>query len=321
MYATFEKILENFPLTQSQTDNLDAYFPLIKTNAVPLAFTGVNARTFFAWKQNGLVDLSILKKEDENGRKWIKLNLYEFVWIKIIQNMRDFGLSYDLIKNVKNELETKIYMVIIHQIDGIENYWRTYTDYSEEKIVELKELLLKYSDILSMTYDEDDPYEQQKTILFDLIIKTILLESKSSILIIKENDEFKVQIVFYNGLEELQQFILPLIRKPHFEIPLLEIIEDFFNEPKSEKYAEQLGLIEPKEKKVLDALRKNDFIELHIKLDQNNDLIIESINDGSITEEQATQVRKILGLNKYEEITLKYRNNKNLYFRNKKRVV
>jgi hypothetical protein len=320
MYETIEKIKEHFPISQFEMENIERYAPLIRTSAVPLSFTGVNARTFFAWKQNGLVDLTILKKEDENGRKWIKLNLYEFVWIKMVQNMRDFGLPYEIIKSVKNELETKNYLLIGQYLEGAEKYWRENTDYSDEKIVELKELFSKFSDILCITYDEDDPYEQQKTILFDIIIKTIQLKSKSSILIVKDNNEFKAKYVFYDGVEVLQPYILPTIRKPHFEIPLLEIIEDFFNEPKSVQYGEELGLIDQKEKKVLEALRKNDFIELHIKLDQDNDLIIESINDGSITDEQATQVRKILGLNQYEEITLKYRNNKNLYFRNKKRI-
>ncbi len=320
MHETFEKLKEYFPISHFEMENIETYLPLIERSAVPLAFTGVNARTFFAWKQNGLVDLSILKKEDENGRKWIKLNLYEFVWVKIIQNMRDFGLSYDLIKILKTQLEIQTHRTFVEHLPDIENHWRTQKGFSEEKIVEAKGLLKKYAAMLEMTFDLDDPYEQQKTILFNLITKTIQLQSKSSILILKDNDEFKVNVVFYDGVEELQQYILPTIRKPHFEIPLLEIIEDFFNEPKSVQYGEELGLIDPKEKKVLEALRKNDFIELHIKLNQDNDLVIESINDGNITDEQAAQVRKILGLNQYEEITLKYRNNKNLYFRNKKRI-
>lgn len=320
MIETLNKLQSHFILSNSDKENMDTYFPLIKSTVVPLAFTGVNARTFHAWKENGLIDLTILKKESENGRKWIRLNLYEFVWVKMIQIMRDFGLPYEIIKIIKHQLELKIYLIITEEIEVIKETWRKDMGFDEEKIAELNLLMFELAAMYSNHYDEDDPYEQQKTMLFFIIIHTIMSQAKSSILVIKNGNEFIVEIVYYDKIEALQQNNYKVIRKPHFEIPLLEIIEEFFNESKSEDYANLLGLYNHQEKKVLNAVRKNDFLELHIKLDKNNDLIIDSINDGNITDEQARQVRKILGMSNYEEITLKYRNDKNLYFKNKTRI-
>ena len=70
----------------------------------------------------------------------------------------------------------------------------------------------------------------------------------------------------------------------------------------------------------MEAVRKKDFLEINIKLDKTNEINIDVVKDGTITDEQANKIRKILGLNQYEEVLVKYRNDKNLYFRNKKRI-
>jgi len=49
-------------------------------------------------------------------------------------------------------------------------------------------------------------------------------------------------------------------------------------------------------------------------------MIIESVQDGDIMEQKAKEIRRILGLDAYSEITLKYRNDKHIYFKNKKRI-
>jgi hypothetical protein len=108
---------------------------------------------------------------------------------------------------------------------------------------------------------------------------------------------------------------------PHLEIPINNLILEFLNEPKSEKYAEIFGMINAKEMKVLEAIRKGDFVEINIKYNKKDELIIETIKDGEITDEKATYIRKLLGLNKYEEISLTYRNDKKLYIKSRKSTI
>ena len=105
----------------------------------------------------------------------------------------------------------------------------------------------------------------------------------------------------------LPHLYLNQLKKPHFEIPLLDIIENFFGQPKSEEYAEQLGLYDLKELQLLETIKKKNFKEIKIHYNKNNELMVEVIKDGSITDEKASQIRKILGLNQYDEITLTYR--------------
>ena len=73
--------------------------------------------------------------------------------------------------------------------------------------------------------------------------------------------------------------------------------------------------------KVIDAIRNKDFKEIIIKQDGNKDsIVIEIEKDGNILDQKAKEIKRILGLNEYSEVTIKYRNDKNLYFKNKTRI-
>ncbi|MES2382141.1 MAG: hypothetical protein V4538_13935 [Bacteroidota bacterium] len=309
-----------FTVSADEIENLEEYYPLIKETVVPLSFTGVNAKTFHSWKQNGLVDLTILKKTDDTGRVWIKLNLYEYVWIKIIQFMRDFGLPYEVIKIMKVEMESKIHEQLLSGLEAAENYWRNELQYNEEKIQALKESYHKTANAMFMAFDPKDPYEQEKTVLFGFIKTIIVQQSMVSIILVKQKDNFLIDAIFYESPQGLAKLNYANIKRPRFEIPVKAIIEEFFEEPKSEEYGLQLGLFNAKEKRVLDALRQRDFLELIIKLNGEDDFIIEATSEGSITNEQAAYIRKTLGLGSYDSITLKHRNNKNLYFKKTRRI-
>ena len=49
-------------------------------------------------------------------------------------------------------------------------------------------------------------------------------------------------------------------------------------------------------------------------------MILEAMIDGDILEQKAKEIKRILGLNQYSELTLKYRNDKHIYFKNKTRL-
>jgi hypothetical protein len=73
--------------------------------------------------------------------------------------------------------------------------------------------------------------------------------------------------------------------------------------------------------KVIEAIRKRDFKEITIKLESKKEtIIIEIEKDGNILDQKAKEVKRILGLNEYSEVTIKFRNDKNLYFKNKTRI-
>jgi hypothetical protein len=305
-------------LPSENKDRLELYYPRILEGIIPLSFTGVTPRNFFSWKESGLIEINIT--DGLKGRKNVKLNLLEYVWVKAIQVMRDFGLSYSLIKDIKAILYSSIFRLVednILQFElGIKRLFIDEPEKGEDFMTLLRRAMDENIGVEPSIFDKSI----EQSYLYAIIGSSILLNNNASIIIYRKDGDFGIGISQQKGTFLPDPENLSMLELPKLTIPIYPLIEGFFNEPKSERIAESFGLINPKEKKVLDAIREKDFLELHIKLDNNNELIIDAIKDGNVTDVQATNIRKILGLNSYEEVTLKYRNDKNLYFKNKKRL-
>jgi len=305
-------------LSQEDIDRFELYYPQINTSIVPLSYTGVSARNFFAWKDGGLIELSQEKDSDE--RKWVKLNLVEYLWVKIIQNMRDFGMSYELIKDVKEILFGNIYELSETVFEKFLYECKNNLNYTDAQIAEIKNNFEVQQRIEKEKIERGEISPIEQTTLFKIVIGTLLKKGNFSLLIVKDIKGFLVDITAHNKLEDVNKLAAVSTAKPHFAIPILGLLLDFFKDPKSEVYCEQFGFINPIEKKVLDAIRKNNFDEIHIKSISGKEVAIDVITSESITDDKAIHIRKILGLDDYDEINLKYRNSKNLYVKNKKRL-
>jgi DNA-binding transcriptional MerR regulator len=70
---------------------------VIDERRIPLRLTGVTSRNLVAWKQKNLFDYP------DNIR--VKLNFKELLWLKIIQTLRDFGVSLNVIQTIKESLD------------------------------------------------------------------------------------------------------------------------------------------------------------------------------------------------------------------------
>lgn len=313
-----ENYLNSFNITKEMLDRLDIYYPKILVPTIPLSLTGVTPRNFHSWKENGLIELSTEKEEGE--RKNVKFNLIEFIWVKMIQDMREFGFPYDLIRQVKFALFSDAFSQLKYSWHEIESLCVSVLKYDESQINSVRVLFDKTVEIFDEILESKTMLEIEKSYIFMAVATSILNQIKSSILILKTDFGFNISVITLEKLPELSIISADLLSKTSFQIPIHGVIADFFNEPKSEKYGEMFGFYNPKEMKVLEAIRKNDYAEIIIKLDKSNELVIDIVKDGNITDEKAAAIRKILGLNEYEEINIKYRNDKNLYFRNKKRL-
>jgi hypothetical protein len=305
-----------FNIRIDDSKKVDLLFPRLLDSHVPLTFTGVSPRTYHSWKENNLIPEISLNKESE--RKWVKLSVIDFIWVKIIQSLRDFGVSYEDIKGLKEIL----FGNIIQQILSMDEHaWaKVLGSQGQEEIESFRNYKYMIADFLNQLVVDGKLSEIELLNIFHITIGILIHDSPTSLLLYKENGVLKFDFYVYDRkYDEINKHLSFIKILPHIEIPVKGILEHFFDKPKSEQYGEYFGLIDQKEKRVLEAIRKKDFLELHIKRDSNGEIYFETINDGDITDEKATAIRKMLGLGDYQEITLKYRNNKHLYFKNKKR--
>ena len=307
-----ESALNNIGTSMSAIEKL---YPKIHSSFMPLSITGVSARTYLHWKKSGLI---FTNNVEEEQRSWVRINLIDYIWIKIIQTMRDFGVPLEVIKQSKEMMYSSALDILINDRDNYFEFLRQESNISKEKLDEAKRIVDLYADEYKNIPEE---FEMYYTIISTLVTDMLIKNDKASLIITKNEGEFDVSYFTYKTMNEFQHIVFPLLERPHIQIPLRKLIQDFFDDPKSEKFVGGFELLNLKEKKVIDAIRKNDFKEIIIKQDGGNkDIIIEVEKDGAIMDQKAKEIKRILGLNEYSEVTIKFRNDKHLYFKNKTRL-
>ena len=98
----------------------------------------------------------------------------------------------------------------------------------------------------------------------------------------------------------------------------------YFANPENEQLSQfisPLELLNENEQKVLREMRNKNVKEISIQLDGGKVRKIESTKNGTITGEQAKEIRKILGLGNYEEIRIATMDESSLAFKKIKKKV
>jgi hypothetical protein len=312
MYGQIEKSLAQYGSSIQQIEKL---YPKLYEPFMNLSVTGVSPRTYFYWKKTGLVGAPAGGNEEKG---WVKINLIEYVWIKLIVTMREFGVPFEKIKETKELLFTDYVDEIIKEKDDYIAFIKENSTISSQKIKELDKLLTEAKKELDSSPEEFEIYH---TLLATLMIDLLIKNDKGYIVLAKNGNDFDISYFSLKSIDDFKEHIAPLFDVPCLHIPIKSLIVEFIDDFKNEKHVESINLLNLKELKVIQAMREKDFKEIIIKQDgKKESIVIEIEKDGSILDQKAKEVKRILGLNEYSEVTIKFRNDKNLYFKNKTRL-
>jgi DNA-binding transcriptional MerR regulator len=282
-----------------------------------LKLSGVKKRNFYHWKEEGIIDWKS-ESEDEK-RSWVRLNIYDFIWVKIVQAARDFGVPIEAIRNLKNELFVDCIADIQKESEEFYQYHRDFLGTSEEEIQKIKQFLAFLD-----THREDIIAEGELHLIsiFGSIIHETLFCGLHMVIVFKkvEDDYIHDFIVYSESHEQLPNLTEDLLKQPSVVIPIDTLISEFMEGEDNLPNLIHWGFINPKETKVLEAIRSKDFQSILIKINADETMVIEGIIETDLKDDKAKQVRRILGLKEYEEITIKYRNEKHLYLKNTQRL-
>ena len=175
------------------------------------------------WDKEGL----LFEDEREDG-KWRKFNFVDYLWIKVVVELREFGLSYDVIKKVKEVLSHKI------ELTPLADKKKTILGNSNVRYVQTASL--NSISLLTFLIVEAIATKALIKILIHKDGETLLLNEKNLFLYGKELEDFKkqsyltislnhllVEFVGKHDLELLLPFI-PLISSEEAE--LLQLIRE-----------------------------------------------------------------------------------------------
>lgn len=293
-------------------EKLKIHYPKAFEREIPLSGIGISSWTFFDWKKKGLIPF-----DSENDR--VKLNMIEYVWIRTIQEFRHFGLPYGELSHMKDFLFNPD--LFFEALESAETEIKKLEDSGRHSTQEL-ELIRRGVEFLRNNFDENSLIDKSILTFFASFVFRMIFFDEDAVIIAQRKKDDSGLIFFvhtYDQLNLMKDNQNPLC-KNHVLVRLRPLLLELLNLDSLEKYAFRLGLLTTDEQKVIMAIRERNYSEIIIKTIGENDLIIDVIEEVDIREDKAKEIRLLLGLNKYSEIELKYRNDKHLFVKNRKRL-
>jgi hypothetical protein len=293
-------------------ENLNVYYPkIVEPLAKPSDF-GISPREFFYWIKQGVIDI---QKSETRQVAWNRLNMYDAIWIRLIQELRKFNIPFKVISAIKTELfksPTAIFLSLPESLfrkEIIENIGAEKGEAFIKEIQAIKANPQKLAETMEKLIDTQIAIHMYSVVVFQKAVKFHFLidEDKVEILaetnVIKDNESLKI-------LEE----------RNHLTINFYNLVAEFLVDIRFEKINRDFGFITENEKILFDALKDNSIREINIKKDQNNNTKFELTSTSELRDDEVVQLKKLLRMNHYEEVRVVYRNDSHIILQNTHKI-
>lgn len=307
MTELIQNLQEKFSLDINQLHKL---YPKVKDRIIPLSATNISPRTFFHWKKIGIIDYL----SDDESHSWVKLNLFEYVWLCVCVQLRDFGVPLKILVKIKETLFNDFPQEIINNKQAVID--------SMKGSIKFEEDLSIFNSVIELLENNYKSFPEEYKIFTSTIgayLGAVLFHKKEVCLILhNEKEEFDFSLISYKTMDEFFICTKEHLHRPLIMIPLRTIVSDFLMESKNDFYINLFELITIDERKILAALQNRDFKKIEIKLSEDKTkLQILETKDFDIKGDKVKEIRKLIGLNGFETMTLTGRNNKQIYVERK----
>lgn len=245
--------------------------------------TGVTPRLFNVWKVQGLIDQPL----NPDQRTWVKLGFCEYIWVRMIDDLRSFGCSVNDIKKVKaiclkdlldagREALSEDYVRKV-LIDSIE---KGDLLSGEEKKGYLKIIEESKVPILKLIKEEAGiRFTNLEMMILNLLITgsdaSLILalnpneDGNTDKVLVKLRSKRKSRVWAFFYTDEYRKMNFPvdpemILSLPHIKLPLASYVADFIVNPENDERTESLRLLSKEELTLLREMRKGGIRKLTI---------------------------------------------------------
>ena len=313
---------------------LPQHFIKLTERKVKLSSLDIVPRVFLNWKKNGVIDFEYQELNEENNRltsrRMYQFNAFEALWLLMVKELRELRISLDTIKELKGFMFDRPMKEAIEVITE-EDFNRTKEIISSKN----KEVALIVDGVtLKLVSDNMDTYSEELKIfssrIASLLILMLLYDETPSIHIVKKTSSKDLEffefcpILYFEGGKDKNDDSFTIIfnrlaSSSLVNIPLRPLLMKFFEDDLLFKHAEEFGFYTDQEKEVLKVFRKGDFEKIIIYKNDNH-IIVEKTTNNDVRGERVKNLRRLLGMNQYEHLEVKFRNDKHLLVKNTSKI-
>lgn len=243
--------------------------------------------------------------------KWQQhISLVQLIWLRMLDTLRQFSYKVSDMQKICDYLFKDAYDKnlakenIGYNIERLEKLKLAGTITAEDQnlLQHLKSVIVNETYLHVLKFDIN--------YLSNLIIDCIAKREETGILVFSGGRVLEYDsVTFWNHNKEQID-----IDEPHIRLSIKYYLREFIEDQELNSIL-MPQLLTENELKVLKALTDSRIVELNIKKKDNGDIRIDTVKSGIITGEQAMEIKRILGLGNYEELTMSTRDKKTLHFK------
>ncbi|NOQ75604.1 MAG: hypothetical protein GQ574_26590 [Crocinitomix sp.] len=259
-----------------------------------LSDIGLSAKTAFDWSNAGIY----LRERKSKYRR--KYNGIEYVWLRLVKELREFGLPIHAILRLKNYLLSEMnlmehYTSLFESEEMEDVNWRMF-------IKDIKETFKTPENFIAAVENDRKKVNLSNTKLSVLLFSTILSQANVHLAIAKDGncivfDESPMEDLFTSSM---------IMNQPYISIPLNHIVTEFMG--REDLYALNLnesGIdLTDEEAKIIDLIRDGGINSLSVKFVDGEVNLIETEETIDIKDTKGRLV-DLIQRGSYQEISYK----------------
>jgi DNA-binding transcriptional MerR regulator len=294
----------NHILTNRKSFNILELSQRIKEKRFSIKDVGVTYRWISYWASKGLLI------GDYSEGKWRKFDLVELVWLKMIIKLREFNISIDKIKWIKEKLiqQNETVSDLIRNENVADIIIKLSTEGNREEVKRL---------LKDKTFIEQ--LNTQSLNLFENLILDIITFQNGYSILVGNNELIPVKHSALESLSELEE-LNDLLRGSFISISVSEILRDYMINEVGIEYKNKLALLTEEEEKVLEVLREGNLKSVTIKYGTDKEIdLLETVKVVKV--DKRARLLDFIMTHGYQDITIKTQKGEIVYCENKQKIM
>ena len=284
-------------------ENFNHLMDILLEKKFTISDLNLSARVTSHWKKFGIIP-------GEDG-KWMKLDLFQLIWVEIVKDLREFGMHLPKIKKLMEFILPPISMFdLVDVLKENPHFLDSLNNPLVEKGKELRELIQEL-----FLLDEQTLKSKLKGLntlsLFQLkILLAIVTNLEFSLLV---DQDGKSQLSLFGESKSSPSNLMQ--NSPYITLPLNRYVNKFIVNTASEENLKEYRLLQKDEIKILSQIRRGDLKELKVIFGndgKSKDIVL--ICTGSISENELINLAKSLRGRKYSELKLTTRDGNSVHY-------
>lgn len=315
-------------MTEADSAELMKFFSSISERDFTLKETNVSTRVFQHWKNRGLIPFTdVNPEESDKKREWVRLRFSEYLWIKTVDTLRNFGYPFESIKKAKEELFKG------NVFDMAGSIQQNNPEFSKSMV----EFFVKDNHSKEIKEELTELFKSRENIK---LLKKLFAKSNNlwDLLIFnaKESKGTEMGIVFLEdgtaiplmwnmllnfegwGISNVEIFNA-VIRIPHLYISLTNYILDFIADEERHEYLLKFSLLSNDEFDLLNKVRGKEYKNITINYDKGTETkVIKTEKEKKVSKENISDFLKNVLLDQHRTTTIKATRNGDLIINTEK---